>query len=233
VSSKRLAELARLDLAQPERLTLNDQVYNDLRRLIISGRMRPGQAISIRTVASVINVSPMPVRNALQRLVAEGALEVKLNRTFALPVLTPQSFREITDLRATLEGMAAERAVARLNKTDIELLSEINRQMFHTHDKDWEQYLDLNRQFHFQIYAAAGMPRLVRLIESLWLQIGPFLNFVTTNEEMRSGQEAHQAAVRAIRAGDAAGAKTAIERDILDAARKISEGLSQGADHAR
>ena len=220
---ERLAELAELDLAQPERVTLNDQVYDDLRRLIISGRMRPGQTISIRTMAAVINVSPMPVRNALQRLVAEGALEIKPNRTFALPVLTPQSFREIADLRAMLEGMAAERAATRLNKTDLALLTDINRQMFQTPNKDWGQYLDLNRQFHFHIYAAAGMPRLVRFIESLWLQIGPFLNLVTTKEEMRFGQEAHKAAVRAIGAGDPAGAKAAIERDILDAARKIVE----------
>ena len=79
MGTRLITELADLELGQRERVTLNDQVYADLRRLIISGRMRPGQPNSIRTIASVINVSPMPVRNALQRLVTEGALDVQPN----------------------------------------------------------------------------------------------------------------------------------------------------------
>jgi DNA-binding GntR family transcriptional regulator len=228
-----MPDLAELDHLQPERVTLNDQVYADLRRLIMSGHMRPGQTISIRTIATVINVSPMPVRSALQRLVTEGALEVQPNRTFALPVLTPESFREIADIRAILEGMATARAVTRLKKADVSLLTDINTQMFRTEDKDWDTYLELNRQFHFHIYAAAGMPRLLRFIESLWLQIGPLLNLVTTTEEMRGGRDAHEAAVRAIAADDAGGAKAAIQRDILDAARVIVAGLSNGSYHGR
>jgi DNA-binding GntR family transcriptional regulator len=132
-----------------------------------------------------------------------------------------------------LEGTAAERAVTRLKKADISLLSDINTQMFRTQDKDWGKYLELNRQFHFHIYSAADMPRLLRFIESLWLQIGPLLNLVTTNEEMRFGQDAHEAAVRAIATDDPAGAKAAIERDILEAARAIIAGLREREHHAR
>ena len=221
------AEIAQLEFAQPERTTLNDQVYGDLRRLIMSGRLRPGQTISIRNIASVINVSPMPVRSALQRLVTEGALDVQPNRTFALPVLTPEGFREIADLRATLEGMAAERAASCMTKADISHLTDINRLMFRTADNDWEKYLELNREFHFHIYGAIGMPRLLRFIESLWLQIGPLLNHVTTDEERRFGQDAHEAAVRALANDDPAGARDAIQRDILEAARAIIEDLRQ------
>jgi DNA-binding GntR family transcriptional regulator len=226
------SELAELDFAQPERVTLNDQVYADLRRLIISGRMKPGQTVSIRTVATLINVSPMPVRHALQRLVTEGALEVRPNRTFALPILTSQNFREIADLRAMLEGMATERAATRLKKSDISLLTDINMKMFRSLGNDWEKYLELNREFHFHIYAAADMPRLLRFIETLWLQIGPFLNHVTTTEEMHLGQDAHEAAVRAIAADDPAGAGAAIKKDILEAARVIVEGLQKQERHS-
>lgn len=221
-------ELALLDFTPPERVTLNDQVYNDLRRLIMSGQLRPGQSVSIRTLANIINVSPMPVRGALHRLVTEGALDVQPNRTFALPVLSPEAFREIADLRTSLEGMAAERAMASLGREDLATLEEINRRMFHADRADWGGYLDLNRQFHFHIYAAAGMPRLLRFIESLWLQIGPLLNLVTNRDEMRSGFEAHEAAVRAIAAGDMHGLRAAVERDIQDAARVIIPGLQRG-----
>ncbi len=222
------AALAELDLAQPERVTLNEQVYQDLRRLIIGGRLGPGQQVSIRTVAALINVSPMPVRSALQRLVTEGALDVRPNRTFIVPVLTPEGFREIADIRTQLEGMATERAVTRLTKQDVSALHDINRQMFNVEDHDWQLYLDLNRQFHFHIYAAAEMPRLMRLIETLWLQTGPLLNLVASKEDMRFGEDAHTAAVRAIANDDVAGARAAIERDIQEAARSIVEGLAKG-----
>lgn len=221
-------ELALLAFTPPERLTLNDQVYNELRRLIISGQLRPGQSISIRTLANIINVSPMPVRSALQRLVTEGALEVQPNRTFALPVLSPEGFCEIVDVRSMLEGMAAERASPHLGRNDVAMLDDINNRMFQADRSDWTSYLDLNRQFHFHIYAAAGMPRMLRFIETLWLQIGPLLNMVTNREEMRSGLEAHEAMVRAIADGDAAGLRAAMVRDIQDAARVIIPALQRG-----
>ena len=232
MGTRLITELADLDLGQQERVTLNDQVYADLRRLIISGRMRPGQPISIRTIASVINVSPMPVRNALQRLVTEGALDVQPNRTFAVPMLTPENFREIADIRTMLEGRATELATTRMTKADVARLKEINRQMFQTLDENWGRYLDLNREFHFSIYAAAGTPRMLRFIETLWLQIGPLLNLVTTKEEMRGGRDAHEAAVRAIATDDAQGARAAIERDIEDAARVIVLSLRDGIGRA-
>lgn len=221
-------ELALLDFAPPERLTLNDQVYNELRRLIISGQLRPGQSISIRTLAHIINVSPMPVRSALQRLVTEGALDVQPNRTYALPMLSPEDFREIADLRTILEGTAAERACPHLGRDDVALLKDINRRMFKADRDDWTGYLDLNRQFHFHIYTAARMPRQLRFIETLWLQIGPLLNLVTNRDEMRSGLQAHEAAVEAVATGNAAGLRAAMTRDIQDAARVIIPGLQRG-----
>ena len=72
------------------------------------------------------------------------------------------------------------------------------------------------------------MPRLLRFVESLWLQIGPLLNLVTNREEMRSGFEAHEAAVHAIAAGDAEGLRAAVVQDIQDAARVIIPGLERG-----
>jgi DNA-binding GntR family transcriptional regulator len=228
VTTKIRKALAELDLQPPERVTLNDQVYLDLRRLIMSGRLRPGQPISIRAVAGLVNVSPMPVRGALMRLVTESALDMRPNRTFAVPVLDAKDFREIADLRATLEGLATERAVKLLAAKDIAALKSINRKMFRG-DLETEQYLDLNREFHFTIYEAAAMPRLLRIVEGLWLQIGPLLNLLTSEAEMRFGKETHDAIVNAIAAGDAAGARKAIVRDILDAAKVIVARLKASA----
>jgi len=217
-----------LDLAIPQRTTLNDQVYKDLRRLMMSGGLRPGQSISIRSIASVIGVSPMPVRGALQRLVIEGALEVQPNRSFALPVLSAEDFTEIASLRAMLEGMATRQALLALGPAQISQLREINVSMFESEHLDPQQYLELNRRFHFLIYAAANQPRLMRFIENLWLQIGPLLNIITSSKDVLTGRETHALIVQAIVSKDAAAAEQAVKRDILEASAVITAAIEQG-----
>ncbi|GLS40315.1 hypothetical protein GCM10010869_59120 [Mesorhizobium tianshanense] len=171
----------------------------------------------------------MPVRGALQRLVAEGAIESRANRTFALPVLNPQSLMEIAHIRSELEGMAVEAAVGNLDETDFKYLTDINHQMFDG-TPDWTNYLELNRIFHFHIYRKAGMPRLLRLIEGMWLQIGPLLNFVATSSALAGGSETHRDLVRALAEKDARGARVTIQRDILVAARQIVVTLTEQRD---
>ncbi len=228
MASSKFSDLTELDFAIPERTTLNEQVYSDLRRLMMSGGLRPGQSISIRSIANVIGVSPMPVRAALQRLVIEGALEVQPNRSFTLPVLTAEDFTEIATLRSMLEGMATRYATPRLKAVDLTRLRQINADMFDKEPPDARDYLELNRRFHFLIYTAADQPRLLRFIENLWLQIGPLLNLITSREDMGSGREAHARIVDALAKEDAAAAEQTVKRDILDASAVITRAIARG-----
>jgi DNA-binding GntR family transcriptional regulator len=228
LASSRSNGVKKLDLTIPERTTLNDQVYKDLRRLMMSGGLRPGQSISIRSIANVIGVSPMPVRSALQRLVIEGALEVQPNRSFALPVLTAGDFSEIASLRASLEGMATHHATPNLRPSDIAKLHQINRSMFEEDQLDPQRYLELNRRFHFLIYDAANQPRLLRFIENLWLQVGPLLNLITSRKYISSGRETHDMIVDALADKDADAAERAVKRDLLDASALITQAIERG-----
>jgi DNA-binding GntR family transcriptional regulator len=216
-------------LATPERQTLNDQVYRDLRDLIMAGRLAPGQSITIRTLAEAVGVSPMPVRGALHRLLTEGALELRANRSFVLPVLSVEDFDEITRIRLSVEGLATELATPRLEPHDLRRLREINREMFGGPQKPTVDYLGPNQQFHFLIYRAAGMARLTRIIESLWLQIGPLLNIATAAPDVASGRRLHEAIVKALAAGRAADAATAIRADISYAATVIRQWIAERA----
>jgi DNA-binding GntR family transcriptional regulator len=216
-------------LATPERQTLNDQVYHDLRDLIMAGRLAPGQSITIRTLAEAVGVSPMPVRGALHRLLTEGALELRANRSFVLPILSVEDFDEITRIRLSVEGLATELATPRLAPQDLRRLREINREMFDGPQKPPADYLGPNQQFHFLIYGAADMPRLTRIIESLWLQIGPLLNIVTAAPEVASGRRLHEAIVKALAAGRAADAAAAIRADIGHAATVIRQWIAERA----
>ena len=85
------------------RQTLSADVYKQLRDLLMSGRVMPGEALSLRSIAEALGVSVMPVREAVHRLVAEQALELTANRVLRVPVMTISQFREITSIRINLE----------------------------------------------------------------------------------------------------------------------------------
>ena len=94
---------------------LHSRVYAELRNALMSGRFAPGSLVSLRTLAASLGTSPMPVRAAVNRLIAEQALEMRANRTVAVPIITQSQFLELTELRIMLEGRAAALAVPNLD----------------------------------------------------------------------------------------------------------------------
>jgi DNA-binding GntR family transcriptional regulator len=183
--------------------------------------------MTIRSLAASFGISLMPVREALRRLVAEHVLIMLPNRSVALPVITRERFREITRIRVSLEGLAAEEAAPIVPESDIERMEEHNAAMEDPRIIQSPQYLKHNREFHFTLYRGSRLPMLVSMVESLWLQIGPLLTFQQRafTAEPPATQAHHRKALRALRKRDAAGVRDAVAADILDAARIISAGL--------
>ena len=107
--------VANFQLATIERETLHERIYRELRRSLMAGVVRPGQPLSYRSLADALGVSPMPVRDAVRRLIAERALEALPNRTIAVPNLDAERIGEIYKMRISLEGLAAEEAAAKIN----------------------------------------------------------------------------------------------------------------------
>lgn len=219
-----------LSMPKLRRNTLNDEVYQQLKQAIIAGTVLPGSTMTIRSLAASFGISPMPVREALRRLVAEHVLVMLPNRSVALPVLTRDRFRETTRIRTSLEGLAAEEAAPRIERATIEQMAEINARMEQPGAPRQSDYLVLNREFHFMLYHSAGMPTLLSIIESLWLQAGPLLNIQQRvySETNRTLQAQHRVLLKALRRGDAAGARAAIVSDIEEAAEIIAARLPAG-----
>ena len=215
------------------RQTLSADVYSQLRDLLISGRVMPGEKLSLRSIADALGVSVMPVREAVHRLVAEQALEMSANRFIRVPVLTVSQFREVTSIRLNLEGQAAARAAELVSPQalqEIEGIHEAFCREFAKSAPDESQLIALNKELHFAIYQQADMPILLRIVESLWLRIGPILNY-----DLRSGTERviqrvqashHAAMVEALRARDPVAACESLQNDIKSAAEFI---LNTGA----
>ncbi len=202
--------------------SLHDQVYVAMRQALVVGDLVPGQVISIRTLAERFGTSLIPVRDALKRLVAERALEMLPNRTFCVPAMTRARFQELLQVRLSLETMLAQRAAERIAPATIRELEHINADMQGAVPSDnVRRYLAANQRFHFTLYAAADSSAIFPIVESLWLQVGPFLNGVFTNAGTRSARDNHTQVLKALRRRDAPAAGEAIRSDLAEAADVI------------
>lgn len=204
---------------------LEDAAYEHLRQALIDGRFSPGQTFTIRALAQVFGTSPMPVRDALKRLVAERALDLLPSRSVQVPLMSRARFQEILQIRLSLEPMITARAAARITPELIAAMARDHELMCAAVDSgDATHYLASNRRFHFRLYEAAGTVVMLSLIEGLWMQIGPYLNQVFRARERGSTQIArhhHTAVLQALRRHDAPAAAQAIWDDLSDAADAI------------
>ena len=197
--------------------TQQDTVYLTLRQWITVGRFLPGERLKIRNVAADLGVGQMPVRAALQRLAAEGALLNVPNAGVTLPVLSAPEFDDLLQMRMLLEGEAAERGCLRLDSAQIAqmqilsdrmavALSELNR----------DAYLGANEDFHVLLYRACGSPMLFDLIDHLWLKAGPISNqLFDTPQAAACLNDAHEDVMQALEKRDSPGVRRAVERDIF------------------
>lgn len=208
--------------------TFSSDVYEQLKEILISGRMMPGEQLSLRPVAEALGVSVMPVREAMQRLVAEQALEVGPSRVIRIPIMAENLFREITTIRIHLESLAVEQASHLLSNSAIDEITKINNEFsreISLAQPDGGKVVALNKEVHFAIYSASRMPVLVQLIEALWLRIGPILNYDLRSGLPHAGSRPavgfHAELVESLRKHDGAKAKLALQRDIETAAEFI------------
>lgn len=207
---------------------LNAAVYADLRQRLVTGRMAPGHELSTRTLAAELGVSQTPVRDALSRLAAEGAVSIRSKRRVRVPPMTPERFDDLLRCRMLLEPEAAALALPRLDQTHVQRLREIDAALDGAIAAgDADAYMRSNHAFHFTLYHAQSRRTLAQLIETLWLQFGPFMRVAYGRVASAHLNDSHQAAIRAIEARDAEALRSAIAEDISDGMGLIARtGLS-------
>lgn len=163
--------------------TLQKRVYDQLRSAFLESRFLPGETLTLRSLAEMTGTSVQPVREALQRLCAEGALEGLPNTAFRVPDIDSERYRELWEIRKLLEGEATRLAAAVIGNGEVAELKRMNREMRASMRRgDPEATLRLNRDFHFAVYRAAASPRLVALIEMIWMQVSPLFAAFTRHE---------------------------------------------------
>ena len=200
---------------------LRDQVYSNVRNSLMMGHYVPGQKLVIRQLASSYGTSLTPVRECLRRLVAEGVLEGEAQRSVRVPRMTGAKIRELRDIRLAVEGLAVTRAAERVTSEDLVRFRMLASEIAAARDQgDIASDVTKQGQFQLGIYRASAMPHLIRIIESLWLQTGPYLkllfpNYISTAMERRGDWRSRLCA--ALEAHDAEAACREIEADVGEA----------------
>jgi DNA-binding GntR family transcriptional regulator len=210
-----------------ERDPMHERVHRALRTAILTASFKPGQKLTVRAISEAFEVSTMPVRAALTRLVAEKVVVAQPNGTVIIPVLTRAMFEELVGLRILLEGVAAHRAAGLITLAELE---EVEREALvistATRENDAKAYLEGNYRLKFTVFRAARSPALEDLIERVWLQVSPFMSFYMEDVGGQAETDRYHQLVDALRRRDGEAARVAMQSDILGGAdfiRKVGK----------
>lgn len=217
--------LASAGAAEGAGVTRQEWVYRQLREAILGGRFVPGRSVTLRGIAGLLGTSLTPVREAIRRLVAEQALVAHDNRRVSVPRMTPEKLTELCAVRASLEVMAAERALPALDAARLERLWALNASVDRAIEAgDVGAYLEAHRGFHFALCGLETPGAVARpLLESLWLQFSPFLGLVLGHIGVDYVIDRHVEALHAAERGDVAALRFALEADIREGLGSITE----------
>jgi DNA-binding GntR family transcriptional regulator len=227
----------RAGLTPVGRQSLQDKVYAELRRSLIHGVFNAGEVLRMQDLADMLDVSIMPVREALGRLVSERALEALPNRSVRVPLITLGRVDDLLRARLVIEGELVRLALPRLGPADIAGLRALVEAgaaaSAPTVPERLRAMSESNHAFHFAIYEAAGSAVFLPIAESLWLQSGPYLRQavqIFLEDPAIEPLAYHRELVEALAAGDAGAAVAALGRDISQSLGLIRARLAAAAE---
>jgi DNA-binding GntR family transcriptional regulator len=201
----------------------HERVYRTLRQQVMHGELAPGQALTLRGLGKQFGVSMTPAREAVRRLVAEGALTLSSSGRVTTPELTPERIEELAAIRAMLEPEMAARALPRAHFALIERLSAINALNAEAVLKqDAVAYVRTNLEFHRTLYLRAQTPAMLALCETVWLQLGPTMRAVYARLYRKEAPPYHRMILAALKAGDEPGLRLAVRTDVTQGLRHLT-----------
>ncbi len=223
-AGRRKVEAPPLPKIEPiDGVSIERQVYKELRYALMSGSIRPGISLSSRSLSNALGVSGTPVREALKRLDSDGALVSRNKSAFFVYDPDKTDFSELFHIRLALEGHAIREAARRVTRRDLLRLREINDRYYAIldgNDPFSTLSMQVNFQFHFEVYKLSGSDILVDMIETLWLRVGPTLQrYKPTNEAVIT--VFHNEMLDALTKGDAEAAFEALRNDLTTAYKWI------------
>lgn len=202
-------------LAEIPGVPAHDRVYRALRTQIMHGELAPGQALTLRGVASSFAVSMTPAREAVRRLGAEGALSLSASGRISTPELSHERVEELVSMRTLLEPELATRALPRAHFALIERMKASHSLIAQAVAKeDAVAFIRANLEFHRSLYLRAQAPAMLAMTETIWLQLGPTMRKLYGKLRRTEAPHHHRIILAALKAGDEPGLRVAIRADV-------------------
>ena len=200
----------------------HDRVYRTLRQQIMHGELEPGRALTLSGIGKDFQVSMTPAREAVRRLVAEGALSMSTSGRVTTNALSNERIEELAAVRALLEPELASRALPRVHPALIERLHSINNTLAEVIAKgDAVGYIRTNLEFHRTLYLRAQAPAMLAMAETVWLQLGPTMRSLYGRLQRTDMPQHHRTILAALRAGDEPGLRLAVRTDVTQGLRML------------
>ena len=210
----------------PVKVPAHQHVYARLRNVILFGDLAPGQPVTIQGLTNLLDAGMTPVREALRRLIAEGALIHQGNRRVSVPTLTADDVSEMAFIRKALEPELARKAAESMTPEALTFLTEIDAALNGAIDRgDIGEYLKYNYQFHSEVYRCADAPITSETVDRLWLRFGPSLRVVCGRFGTSNLPDKHADLLAAFAAKDAAAASKAMQEDVAQGMLQIQASL--------
>ena len=201
----------------------HDRIYRGLRTRIMHGQIAPGQALTLRGIGREFEVSMTPAREAVQRLVAEGALSMSSSGRVSTPELSNERIEELAALRSLIEVELASRALPRAHMALIDRLQTINGVITDVvSNRDAVGYIRTNLEFHRTLYLRAQAPAMLAMCETVWLQLGPTMRALYGRLRRTGAPQYHRLIIAALKAGDEPGLRLAVRSDVTQGLRMLA-----------
>ncbi len=200
---------------QAVKIPTHEVIYARLRDMILFGQLAPGQPVTINGLIADLGAGMTPVREAIRRLAAEGALLPQGNRRVAVPRMSLAELEQLAFARMTIEPRLAQLAVAHVTPELLAQLRAADAEVDRTVAAgDVQGYLQSNHAFHFALYGAAGAGVLLDMTQSLWLRFGPSLRVVTQLSGRASLPDSHKGIIEGLVAGKPDQVADALRADV-------------------
>ncbi|QMU57697.1 MAG: FCD domain-containing protein [Boseongicola sp.] len=206
----------------------HDRVYRQLRSRVMLGEIDPGTALTLRGIGKEFGVSMTPAREAIRRLVAEGALSLSSSGRVSTPELSNDRIEELASLRALIEPELASRALPRAHMALIDRLTTINQAISEAVVKgDAVSYMRRNLEFHRTMYLRAQAPAMLATAETVWLQMGPTMRKLYGRLQRTDVSAHHRLILAALSAGDEPRLRVAVRNDVVQGLRMLTAENAQ------
>lgn len=209
--------------SEPIPAAAHDRVYRRLRARIMVGEMAPGAALTLRGIGREFGVSMTPAREAVRRLVAEGALSLSSSGRVSTPELSNERIEELAVLRALIEVELASRAMPRAHMALIDRLQTINASVGEmVEERNAVGYIRTNLEFHRTLYLRAQAPAMLAMAETVWLQLGPTMRALYGRLNRTEPPHFHRLIIAALKAGDEPGLRLAVRSDVTQGLKMLA-----------